>query len=141
MINRTFKRAAAAVGVSVLVVMACGSATAATRDGVQPQAVPGDVIKGGADGSPRTLMCPPEESVMGGGFSVSAGPGRTLDPVPADLLESRPTADADGWIVSVRKHLAPTGPSTGRPVVRPQPDPADLTLYAVCTQGENTPGG
>lgn len=141
MIIRTFKRAAAAVGVSVLVVMACGSATSAAQRDVQPQAASGDVIKGGADGSPRTLMCPPEESVMSGGFAISAGSGRTLGAVPADLRESRPTADADGWIVAVRKDLAPAGHHHGRPVADRHPDPADLTLYVVCTQGENTPGG
>lgn len=128
MSSRTLKRAAEAVGVTLLVVMAGGTATATAQGTVQPQAVPGNVVKGGADGSPRTLMCPPEENVMSGGFALSAGPGHTLSSVPADLLESRPTADATGWTIAVRKHV-----ENGAP--------ADLRLYLVCTQGENTPGG
>jgi hypothetical protein len=95
----------------------------------QPQATPGQVIAGGADGTPRTLLCPPEESVMSGGYVLSAPHGGRLGGTPADLLESRPTADATGWTIAVRKDLA-----DGR-------TEADLTLYVVCTQGENTPGG
>lgn len=135
MISRTLKRAAVAMGTSVLVVVA-GGATAVAQTTVQPQAVPGGVIRGGADGSPRTLMCPPEENVLSGGFALSAPQGRTLGHAPADLVESRPTEDATGWIVTVRKDLAPAGRS--RPA---HGTPADLTLYVVCTQGENTPGG
>lgn len=128
MSSRTLKRAAAAVGVSLLVVMAGGTATATAAGTVQPQAVPGSVIKGGADGSPRTLMCPPEENVLSGGYVLSAPSGHTLGPAPADLLETRPTADATGWTIAVHKQL-----ENGAP--------ADLRLYVVCTQGENTPGG
>ena len=137
MISRTLKRAAAAVGASVLAVTVGSGATAAAQGTVQPQAVSGSVIRGGADGSPRTLMCPAEENVLSGGFALSAPGGRTLGHIPADLLESRPTEDATGWTVTVRKDLAPAKP--GRPVTHVVP--ADLTLFVVCTQGENTPGG
>lgn len=126
MSSRTLKRAAAAVG--VLVALAGGTGTAMASGTVQPQAVPGSVIKGGADGTPRTLMCPPEENVLSGGYVLSAPAGHTLGTAPADLLETRPTADATGWTIAVRKHL-----ENGAP--------ADLRLYVVCTQGENTPGG
>ncbi|MFG1811216.1 hypothetical protein [Streptomyces sp. NPDC049040] len=137
MISRTLTRAAAAVSTSVLVVMVGGGATAVAQNGVQPQAVPGSVIKAGADGSPRTLMCPPEESVLSGGFVLSAPQGRHLGRAAADLVESRPTEDATGWIIAVRKNLAPA--AHGRSAAHGTP--ADLTLYVVCTQGENTPGG
>jgi hypothetical protein len=134
-ISRTRNRAAVAAGAAVLAYLAGGSATAAPQDTVQPQAVPGGVIAGGADGTPRTLMCPPEENAMGGGFTVSAAPGRRLDSTPADILENHPTADATGWIVSVRKSTvaADRGHHSAQA--------ADLTVYVVCTQGENTPGG
>jgi hypothetical protein len=138
-ISRTLKRAAAAMGTSALVVMTCGAATAAAQTTVQPQAVQGGVIKGGADGTPRTLMCPPEENVLSGGYALTAPDGRTLGRRPADVLESRPTPDATGWVVTVRKDLAPTG--RGRHPARHTTAPADLTLFVVCTQGENTPGG
>ncbi|WUH89269.1 hypothetical protein OG900_03350 [Streptomyces sp. NBC_00433] len=137
MISRTLKRAAAAVGTSVLVVMAGGGATAVAQTTVQPQAVQGSVIRGGADGTPRTLMCPPEENVLSGGFAISAPQGGVLGHGAADLLESRPTPDATGWVVTVRKNLAPA--ERGRPGAHVAP--ADLTLFVVCTQGENTPGG
>lgn len=98
-----------------------------------PQAVSGPTINRGADGVERTLMCPPEENALGGGFTVSAPAGRELDLVPGDVLTSRSTADATGWIVAVRKGL--------RRVAGGAPDPADLTLQVVCTEGEVTPGG
>ena len=128
MSSRTLKRAAATVGVSVLVALAGGTGTATASGTVQPQAVPGSVIKGGANGSPRTLMCPPEENVLSGGYVLSAPSGHALSPLPADLVETRPTADATGWTIAVRKQLE-------------NGTPADLRLYVVCTQGENTPGG
>lgn len=137
---------AAAVAAGVLAAVAGGTASAAPRD-AQPQAVPGKVIKGGADGHPHTVMCPPEESALSGGFAVSAPRGRQLSGTPSDLLESRPTADATGWTIAVRKDLAPNaghghGHSRGRyHRADTTPDPADLTVYLVCTQGENTPGG
>jgi hypothetical protein len=135
--SRTLNRAAAAVGVSMLVVTVGGGATAVAQTTVQPQAVQGGVVAGGADGSPRTLMCPPEENVLGGGFALSAPDGRRLGTVPADLVESRPTEDATGWVVAVRKGLAPDR----RDRHAGHADPADLTIWVVCTQGENTPGG
>ncbi|WP_152648837.1 hypothetical protein [Streptacidiphilus anmyonensis] len=104
----------------------------ARRDFQQPQAVTGKLISKGADGTEQTLMCPPEESVLGGGYSVSAPTGHTLDATPADVLSDRPTDDATGWIVAVRKHLSATGGTAA---------PADLTLQIVCTEGESTPGG
>lgn len=137
MISRTLNRAAAAVGISMLVVTAGGGATAVAQTTVQPQAVQGAVIKGGADGTPRTLMCPPEENVLSGGFALSAPEGRRLGHVPADLVESRPTEDATGWVVAVRKDLTPEG----RDRHPGHAGPADLTVWVVCTQGENTPGG
>lgn len=137
MISKTLRRAAAAAGTSVLVVTLGGGTTAVAQTTVQPQAVTGSVIKGGADGIPRTLMCPPEENVLSGGFALSAPGGRSLGHVPSDLLVSRPTPDATGWVVAVHKTLAPD--TRGRPAGHS--DPADLTLYVVCTQGENTPGG
>ncbi|MEY9943026.1 hypothetical protein [Kitasatospora sp. GAS1066B] len=97
---------------------------------MQPHTVSGEVIKNGADGTERTLMCPPEENVMGGGFSVSPGAGRHLESTPADVLTSRPTADATGWIVAVRKQdLSAAGNGA---------EPADLTLQVVCTEGESS---
>jgi hypothetical protein len=136
-ISTTLKRAAATAGISMLAVTAGGGATAVAQTTVQPQAVQGGVIKGGADGTPRTLMCPPEENVLSGGFALSAPDGRLLGHVPADLVESRPTEDATGWVVTVRKDLIPEGRGRHKGRI----DPADLTLWVVCTQGENTPGG
>lgn len=109
------------------------SATALHAD-FQPHAVVGATISRGADGAEQTLMCPPDENVLSGGFTVSAPSGRKLGPTPADVLTSRPTDDATGWIVAVRKSLRPTtrGAAAG---------PADLTVQAVCTEGEVTPGG
>jgi hypothetical protein len=124
----------AVMGAAALVAVTAGSATAAPGNAVQPQTVTGTVISGGADGTPRTLMCPPEENALGGGFSVSAPPGSTLSHVPADVLQSRPTPDATGWIIAVRKDLASRRSAHGGA-------PADLTPYVVCTQGENTPNG
>lgn len=138
MISRTLKRAAAAAGISMLVVTAGGGATAVAQTTVQPQAVQGPVIKGGADGRPRTLMCPAEENVLSGGFALSAPKGRRLGHVPSDLVESRPTEDATGWVVAVRKDLAPKGRGRHHSA---RVTPADLTIWLVCTQGENTPGG
>jgi hypothetical protein len=97
-----------------------------------PQAVSGTTISRGADGLEHTLMCPPDENVLGGGFTVSAPAGRQLDAVPADVLTSRSTEDATGWIVAVRKSLRPVNGHAG---------PADLTVQVVCTEGEVTPGG
>jgi hypothetical protein len=99
----------------------------------QPRAVTGVTLLEGADGNEHTLMCPPDESVLGGGYTLSAPAGRSLAAAPADVLASRPTADATGWTVAVRKLLAP---AEGRGA-----DPAALTLQLVCTEGEVTPGG
>ena len=103
------------------------------RADFQPRAVTGPTLPEGADGNEHTLMCPPDESVLGGGYALSAPAGRYLSATPADLLSSRPTADATGWTVAVRKELVPTEGRGG--------GPADLTLQLVCTEGEVTPGG
>jgi len=100
----------------------------------QPHAIVGATIGRGADGTEQTLMCPPDENVLSGGFTVSAPSGRTLDSAAGDVSTSRPTADATGWIVAVRKSLQPTTPGGAT-------YPADLTIQAVCTEGEVTPGG
>jgi hypothetical protein len=106
---------------------------AAVHADFQPHAVVGATISHGADGVEQTLLCPPDENVLSGGFTVSAPSGRMLGSVPADVLTSRPTADTTGWIVAVGKSLRPTarGGATS---------PADLTIQAVCTEGEVTPG-
>lgn len=136
MISRTRTRVVAAGAAALAAASAAlsgGTATAAPQGAVQPQAVAGGVILGGADGKPRTLMCPAEENVMSGGFTVSADAGHKLGPDPADLLESRPTADATGWVIAVRKlQLADA---------KEKAKPANLVVHVVCTQGENTPGG
>ncbi|WP_035795009.1 hypothetical protein [Kitasatospora mediocidica] len=127
---------ATAVASALLAVGTAGATSAAagtTRGAVQPQTVTGDLIPNGADGTPHTLMCPPEESVLSGGYALTPQPGHTLAPLPADLLESRPNADASGWIVTVRKFQQTEDHN--------RYEPANLTLYVACTQGENTPGG
>ena len=122
------------ITVAALGVAAVGAPAYATALGADftPRAVSGPVISGGADGAEHTLMCPPDESVLGGGFTVSAPAGRELDVFPGDVLTSRSTADATGWIVAVRKSLRPDAGVAG---------PADLTIQTVCTEGEVTPGG
>jgi len=97
----------------------------------QSRATAGPTISRGADGTEQTLMCPPDENVLGGGFTISAPADRTLSAEPGDLLTSRPTADATGWIVAVNKSLQPRSHTAA---------PADLTLYVVCTEGETSPG-
>jgi hypothetical protein len=97
-----------------------------------PQAVSGSTVSRGADGAEHMLMCPPDENVLGGGFTVSAPAGRELEAAPGDVLTSRSTADATGWIVAVKKSLRP---------VAGVAEPADLTVQVVCTEGEVTPGG
>ncbi|SEN28596.1 hypothetical protein [Actinacidiphila rubida] len=126
----------AAVGAFALftvTAVTAGSATAAPQDTVRPEAVPGSVIAGGADGTPRTLTCPPQENATGGGFTLSAAPGSRLSTTPADVLENRPTADATGWTIAVRKDL--TTQQAGRTAA------ADLTLYVVCARGASTVHG
>ena len=132
--SRAARLTCAAVG--ALLAAAAGTpayATALHAD-MQPHAVAGATIARGADGTEQTLMCPPDENVLSGGFTVSAPSGRELGAAPTDVLTSRPTADATGWIVAVGKSLRPTtrGSATS---------PADLTIQAVCTEGEVTPGG
>ena len=110
-----------------------GAVAAPAHADFTPRAVSGPTVSRGADGVERTLMCPPEEHVLSGGFTVSAPVGRELDPTPSDVLTSRSDPDATGWIVAVRKPL--------RPQAQGAWGPADLTLQVVCTEGEVTPGG
>lgn len=120
----------ACAGAALLTAAAPAHATALRGD-FQPHAVTGAVITQGADGTERTLMCPPDENVLAGGYALSAPAGSTLDSAPADVLTSRPTSDATGWIVAVKKSLENAEDDA---------DPADLTLQIVCTEGESTPG-
>ncbi|WP_370062357.1 hypothetical protein [Streptacidiphilus sp. MAP5-3] len=134
MISTPGRAVAAAAGAALLVLVLTTSAGATSpRRDFQPHAITGAVIKNGANGAEQTLMCPPDENVLGGGFTVSAQPGRHLDATPTDVLASRPTTDATGWIVAVHKSTLPTQGSAA--------EPADLTLQVVCTEGETTPGG
>jgi hypothetical protein len=121
--------AVAVAGVLLSTALCAGGASADAPVTFKPQTLTGPLIPHGADGRERTLMCPDEEGVLSGGYVISAGRGERLGEEPADLLESRPTGDADGWILAVRKREAPGGGW------------ADLTLYIVCTQGASTPGG
>lgn len=109
---------AAAVAAAALVGTASGAAVAVPQDSMQgtvtPVAVTGPVIHGGADGKEHTLMCPPDENAMGGGFKLSGRDGRELGDTPSDVLESRPTDDATGWIVAVRKDLETEHDHPGR---------------------------
>lgn len=74
-----------------------------------PRTVTGVTLLEGADGNEHTLMCPPDENVLSGGYTLSAPAGRSLSSAPADLLSTRPTEDATGWTVAVLKTLAPAG--------------------------------
>ncbi|WP_042369444.1 hypothetical protein [Streptacidiphilus neutrinimicus] len=130
------RAALAAAATALLLLTSGGGAQAAGTPGtpraMQPHAVIGRLIPGGADGTEHSLMCPPDENVLGGGFTVSAPPGRQLAPTPDDVLSSRPTADATGWTVAVDKAtLARHNEAT---------EPADLTLQIVCTEGQTAPG-
>lgn len=120
---------AVAAGAALITVLPAAGAHADAAVTFKPQTLTGPLINHGADGREQTLMCPDEESVLSGGYVLTAGRGGHLDEEPADVLESRPTADADGWIVAVRKHGAS------------DQEWADITLYVVCTQGASTPGG
>ncbi|WP_329560756.1 hypothetical protein [Kitasatospora sp. NBC_01266] len=133
MISTTRISLAAAAAAALLVVTAGSSAAAGPRRSMQPHAISSDVLVNGADGTERTLSCPPDENVLSGGFTVSAGAGHTLDTTPADVLASRPTVDATGWIVAVGKRELASGEKA--PSV-----PADLTIQIVCTEGESGPG-
>ncbi|MGK4579529.1 hypothetical protein [Kitasatospora sp. HPMI-4] len=130
-------RIAMAVAASAVVLAATSGGAAATpRQLTQPpRVVTGEVIQGGADGKPHELLCPPEENVYGGGFSVTPGENRRLDWQSTDVLESRPNDAATGWIVSVRKYDCP--PEGAKGAHRP----ANLTLRVLCTEGASTPNG
>jgi hypothetical protein len=130
--NRAARLTAAAALTLCAAALAAPAHAAVVRADFQPHAVTGATLERGADGAEHTFMCPPDENVLGGGFTVSAPAGRALDPAPADVLTTRPTADATGWIVAVRKSLRPAAGAGA---------PADLTVQLVCTEGETTPGG
>lgn len=127
--NKTRIATALAAGAAVLA--ATGGSAAATTSLLAPQAVTGPTIPGGADGKPHELLCPADESVYGGGFSITPGENRQLDRWPTDVLESRPNDEATGWIVTVRRNDCPPEGAKG------EPRPADLTIRIVCTDGEN----
>jgi hypothetical protein len=123
---------ATAVTALLAAALAAPAQAAALRADFTPRATSGASISQGADGTERTLQCPPDENVLGGGFTVFAPAGRTLAATPSDVLASRATADATGWIVAVRKSLNPTRHAAA--------GPADLILQVVCTEGETSPG-
>ncbi|GAA2090618.1 hypothetical protein GCM10009759_14290 [Kitasatospora saccharophila] len=127
--SRTTIAMAAAAGVAVLV--ATSGSAAADPSLLPPQAVTGPTVQGGADGMPHELLCPSDESIYSGGFSITPGENRQLSRWPADVLESRPNDDATGWIVTVRKDdCPPEGVEGGS-------RPANLTIRIVCTDGQN----
>jgi len=121
-----------AVSALLAAAVAAPAQAAVLRADFTPRATSGPTISQGANGAERTLMCPPEENALGGGFTLSAPSGRKLDARPSDVLTSRATADATGWIIAVRKSLAPVEGHAAQP--------ADLTLQVVCTEGEVSPG-
>ncbi|WP_033221776.1 hypothetical protein [Kitasatospora phosalacinea] len=125
-------RIAMALAAGFAVLAAAGGGAAATTTYHSPQAVTGPTIQGGADGLPHELLCPPDESVYSGGFSVTPGENRTLDRQPTDVLENRPNEDATGWIVAVRRDDCP--PAKGADGEHRH---ANLTLHVVCTDGQN----
>lgn len=126
-------RLTATAAVALLAASLSSPAYAAVlRTDFQPHAVTGATIREGADGAEHTLMCPPDENVLSGGYTVSAPTGRELDGAPGDVLTDRPTTDATGWIVAVRKSLRAHHDGLR--------EPAELTLQVVCTEGESGPG-
>lgn len=122
---------AARVTLAAATTLLAALAAAPAHADSQSRTTAGPTISHGADGTEQTLMCPPDENVLGGGFTVSAPAGRTLDSAPGDVITSRPDPDATGWIVAVHKSLEPLAHAAA---------PADLTLYVVCTEGETSPG-
>ncbi|MFF3110365.1 hypothetical protein ACFVSN_14325 [Kitasatospora sp. NPDC057904] len=124
-------RIAVTLVTGVVVLAATSGSAAATTSILAPQSVTGPTLRGGADGKPHELLCPPDESVYGGGFSITPGENRRLDRQTTDVLENRPNDDATGWIVAVRKDDCPPEGQKG------EPRPADLTIRIVCTDGEN----
>lgn len=128
-----FMATAVRLSLAAAAALLAGAALAApARADSQSRTTTGPTIAQGANGSEQTLMCPPDENVLGGGFTVSAPAGRALAAEPGDVLASRPDPDATGWTVAVRKSLA-AAPHAA-------PAPADLTVYVVCTEGETSPG-
>lgn len=112
--------------------VAAPAQAAALHADFNPRSITGPTIHQGANGAERTLMCPPEENVLGGGFTVSAPAGHRLSGMPGDVISSRPDADATGWIVAVGKSLEPINGHAAAA--------ADLTVQIVCTEGEVSPG-
>ncbi|HEU5353226.1 MAG TPA: hypothetical protein VFU65_02135 [Actinocrinis sp.] len=122
---------AARIALTAATTLLAALAAAPAHADSQSRATAGPTISQGANGTEQTLMCPPDENVLGGGFAVSAPAGRTLGSEPGDVLTSRPDPDATGWIVAVKKSLESGSQDAAF---------ADLTLYVVCTEGEMSPG-
>ncbi|MBK3567067.1 hypothetical protein [Streptomyces sp. MBT62] len=147
----------AALALSLLGTAAVSAAAAAEPQ--PPQHVVGELIRGGADGSPHEVFCPAMQHVYGGGYEITAAPGARLGPKPADLLVSRSNDNASGWIVAVHKgQISPHGPQEPQEPQKPQDqhdqqhdgrtggsmknhakpgkhdaEPADLTIHLVCS--------
>ncbi|MBH1936637.1 hypothetical protein I5Q34_20545 [Streptomyces sp. AV19] len=125
---------AVVAGIVLIAATSGGGAAAPLHTGNAPHAVTGPVIPGGADGRPRLLQCPPSEWAYGGGYSVTPAAGRQLAPQATDVVESHPNDNGTGWIVAVRKdhYRTPWGIESS---------PANLTVHAVCTEGQAGPHG
>ncbi|KNB49677.1 hypothetical protein [Streptomyces caatingaensis] len=125
---------AALAGIVLLAAATGGGSAAPLHTGNAPHAVTGPVLTGGADGRPHLLQCPPSEWAYGGGYTITPGAGRQLGTQAADVLENHPSDNGTGWIVAVRKDhwRAPWGIEAS---------PADLTVHAVCTEGQGGPHG
>jgi hypothetical protein len=101
----------------------------------------GELIPGGADGTPHEVFCPNTQHAYGGGFTLSAREGTRLSEHPAaDVRENRPNDNATGWIVTVHKitrwqqpqheQHGPTGKDNNKP---DDAGPADLTIHLTCS--------
>ncbi|MGC0328729.1 hypothetical protein RKD23_001719 [Streptomyces sp. SAI-170] len=135
--------AAAAATVTLLGTCVTPATALAVADPPQPPIhITGKVIRGGADGRPHQLICPAPFNAYSGGFTVRAGKDGRLIQEPADLLESRPNDNANGWIVAVRKgqYVEPQHPRPYSDRTPTRIEPADLVIHVVCTQDMPTHG-
>ncbi|GAA0434297.1 hypothetical protein [Streptomyces luteireticuli] len=133
MFSRTGLVMSVVAGIALIAATSGGGSAAPLHTGRPPHTITGPVIEGGADGKPHLLRCPSAEWAYGGGFTVSPGAGRQFGPQATDVLESHPNENGTGWIVAVRKEH-------WRGVLG-QSAPANLTLHAVCTEGQDGPHG